>query len=82
MYIHKMKPLQSSKSFQSWRGSIERQIEGGGAFTDGLADVRLPRHLKKHLIESQKRGKSQSLERTPNKKMAAVRPAGEAEGVH
>lgn len=44
MFVHKMKPLQTTRSFDSWRSDIEKQIEGGLTF-----DVEMPRRFNKHL---------------------------------
>lgn len=44
MFLHKMKPLQTTRSFDSWRSDIEKQIDGGLTF-----DVEMPRRFNKHL---------------------------------
>jgi hypothetical protein len=62
MYIHKMRPLQSCRSFQSWRGSVERQMEAGHSFSESKPKFRMPRHYRKHLKETERRRRSEDLD--------------------
>ena len=49
MYNHKMKPLHSTRSFDSWKSNIEKQVDEGLTFARSEEKMRMPSRFAKHL---------------------------------
>jgi len=51
MYNTKMKPLHSTKSFHSWRSSIERNIDEGYTYSEVKPGQKMPKRFSRYLKE-------------------------------
>ena len=58
----KMKPLQTTRSFESWRHSIEKSVEKGLTYYEPRTAHSMPKRFEKHLIEVKKRRQQMDID--------------------